>query len=173
LYQTGLSIRKHGISAEFALPLNYRRLVDLIECACLQLEDCKDKHEIYQTSHIPVRFVQQSKAYLSPCYTGPKMFVDFPTLEDVKGSHLILARNQEHVVEEEQGVPHWGKVNEYIYNKDAFIRRHYPMAKKWCEIREKMDPRGTFLSDFVLNMGLGELPTAAQQSKERLAKVKL
>ena len=154
LYQTGLSIRKHGISSEFSFPVDYRRLVDLIEGVCDHLEDCRTNHKVYQTSHIPVRFVPQSQAYLSPCCDGPRMFVDFPTLEDVKGRKEIMNLTQHHLIEMKGGVPHWGKVNEHIYSKPGFIDTHYPKAKIWREIRRKLDPKGTFLSDFIKKMGL-------------------
>lgn len=154
LYQTGLSIRKHGISSEFSFPVDYEHLVKLIDGACLHLYDCRTKYSLFQTSHIPIRFVRQSKVYLSPCFKEARMFVDFPTLEDVHGRSQIMQITQRHIIDRENGVPHWGKVNDYIYGKKEFIDTHYPMAQKWREVREKMDPEGMFLSDFVLKMGL-------------------
>lgn len=154
LYQSGLALRKHGISSEFSFDVDYKKLVDIIDGACEHFRHCRNEHGLYQTSHIPVRFVQKSKAYLSPCFTGPKMFVDFPTLEDVQGRAEIMQFTQEYIVNTHDGVPHWGKVNSYIYDKTDFINEHYPMARKWVEIRDKLDPKGTFLSDFVIKMGL-------------------
>lgn len=165
LYRTGLSIRKHGISSEFSFPVDYQRLVELVEGACAHLGDCQKTHNLYQTSYIPVRFVPQSKAYLSPCFTGPKMFMDFPTLEDVKGCEDLMERTQLHIIGDltlkktaeelgSGGVPHWGKINSHIYNQPGFIHAHYPMAKRWIEIRNQLDPKGTFLSEFIMKMGL-------------------
>ncbi|WP_373550750.1 D-arabinono-1,4-lactone oxidase [Haliscomenobacter sp.] len=154
LYQSGVALRKHGISSEFSFDVDYPKLVKIIDGACGHFHSCCHDHGLYQTSHIPVRFVQQSKAYLSPCYDGPKMFVDFPTLEDVRGRAEIMQFTQEYVVNKHDGVPHWGKVNDYIYGCRDFIKEHYPMSEKWREIRNKLDPKGTFLSDFVTKMGL-------------------
>lgn len=154
LYQSGVALRKHGISSEFSFDVDYKKLVDIIDGACTHLKHCCNEHGLYQTSHIPVRFVQQSKAYLSPCFTGPKMFVDFPTLEDVQGRAEIMQFTQEYIVNKHNGVPHWGKVNDYIYGCRDFIKEHYPMSEKWKEVRHQLDPKGTFLSDFVIKMGL-------------------
>lgn len=154
LYQSGVALRKHGISSEFSFDVDYKKLVDIIDGACTHLKHCCNEHGLYQTSHIPVRFVQGSKAYLSPCFTGPKMFVDFPTLEDVQGRAEIMQFTQEYIVNKHDGVPHWGKVNDYIYGCRDFIKEHYPMSEKWKEVRHQLDPKGTFLSDFVIKMGL-------------------
>lgn len=154
LYQSGVSIRKHGISSEFSFDVDYNKLVDIIDGACEHLNQLRIEHGLYQTSHIPVRFVQQSKAYLSPCFTGPKMFVDFPTLEDVQGRAEIMQFNQEYIVNQHDGVPHWGKVNDYIYDCPGFIQSHYPKVDIWKTTRRALDPNGTFLSDFIIKMGL-------------------
>lgn len=154
LYQSGISLRKHGISSEFSFAVDYQNLVEIIDGACTHLHTCRKEHNLYQTSHIPVRFVKQSKAYLSPCYTGPKMFVDFPTLEDVQGRAEIMQLTQECIVKHHDGVPHWGKVNDHVYNKPEFIKKHYPQVDKWRAIRAELDPKGTFLSDFIIKMGL-------------------
>lgn len=154
LYQSGVALRKHGISSEFSFDVDYKKLVDIIDGACEHFRHCCNEHGLYQTSHIPVRFVQQSKAYLSPCFTGPKMFVDFPTLEDVQGRAEIMQFTQEYIVNKHDGVPHWGKVNDYIYGCRDFIKAHYPMSEKWKAVRQQLDPKGTFLSDFVIKMGL-------------------
>lgn len=154
LYQSGVSLRKHGISSEFSFNVDYKNLVEIIDGACTHLHTCRREHNLYQTSHIPVRFVPQSKAYLSPCFTGPKMFVDFPTLEDVRGRAEIMQFTQECMVSRHDGVPHWGKVNDYIYDNTEFIKKHYPQVDKWRAIRTELDPKETFLSDFLLKMGL-------------------
>lgn len=154
LYQSGISLRKHGISSEFSFDVDYQKLVKIIDDACAHLHTCRKEYNLYQTSHIPVRFVKQSKAYLSPCFTGPKMFVDFPTLEDVQGRAEIMQITQKCIVDDCGGVPHWGKVNDYIYNNPAFIKTHYPQVDKWRAVRAELDPKGTFLSDFVIKMGL-------------------
>lgn len=159
LYQTGISIRKHGISTENAFEYedDFHGLVKLIEEAFQSLDKLRQSEKIYQSSHIPVRFVQKSDAYLSPCYTGPKVFVDFPTLEDVKGSRRILLHNQEFCLARD-GVPHWGKMNEcmceLVAKNPNFIQEHYPKVEVWKATRKQFDKDDIFLSDFVIEMGL-------------------
>jgi L-gulono-1,4-lactone dehydrogenase len=154
LYQSGLGLRRQGISAEFAFPLDYSRLADIIEQSCAFLDACRKNEKVYQASHIPVRFAPVSRAFLSPCNTGPKMYVDFPTLVKVKTRARFLKMIQDFIVKTLNGIPHWGKMNDVIYHDPNFIQNHYPNATTWKIIRKQYDPDGTFLSDFLINVGL-------------------
>jgi L-gulono-1,4-lactone dehydrogenase len=154
LYQTSLGIRRQGISAEFAFPKDYSKLVDIIEQSCAFLDACRKNEKVYQASHIPVRFAPKSRAFLSPCNTGPKMYVDFPTLIKVKSRARFLKMIQEFIVKKLNGLPHWGKMNDVIYHKPDFIGSHYPNVETWKKVRKDFDLNGTFLSDFLINMGL-------------------
>ena len=52
------------------------------------------------------------------------------------------------------GIPHWGKINNLLYQNHQFIKDQFPMANKWIQVRNQMDPKGTFLNDFIISMGL-------------------
>ncbi|MEP7321282.1 MAG: D-arabinono-1,4-lactone oxidase, partial [Saprospiraceae bacterium] len=92
--------------------------------------------------------------YLSQCHTGPKMYVDMPTLDGVHGAEQILDHNQVYVLNELKGIIHWGKVNYHLYTRHDLISLHYPMSGVWSEIRKQLDPIGMFHSYFVRKMGL-------------------
>lgn len=154
LYQTGLSIRRQGISSEFAFDVDYQNLVKIIDRLAVHFKKLANTFSLYLSSHIPVRFVSTSKAYLSQCYLEPKMYIDLPTLDGVHGASQIMEYNQEFMVNELNGLPHWGKINHFLYSKPGYTDSHYPKAFIWRSIREKLDPIGMFYSDFVKKMGL-------------------
>jgi L-gulonolactone oxidase len=52
------------------------------------------------------------------------------------------------------GVPHWGKMNKKLYLNPGFIDQHYPKVQTFRDVRKKMDPKGTFVNDFIVKMGL-------------------
>lgn len=153
LYNTGLSIRKEGISSEFAFPVDYTHLVKVLDGLADHFSIMKERYGLYQSAPIPVRFVPQSKAYLSQCNTGAKMYIDLPTLEGVHGTLQIMDHNLQFMLRQ-GGVPHWGKVNYQLYYNETFIDTHYPKAAKWREIRNRLDPDKMFYSEFVKKMGL-------------------
>ena len=154
LYQSGLSIRREGISSEFAFDLDYNNLVNIIDKLGIHFSELRDQYGLYLSSHIPVRFVPKSKAYLSQCHTGPKMYVDLPTLDGVHGAEQILDHNQVYVLNELKGIIHWGKLNYHLYTRHDLISAHYPMANVWSTIRNQLDPIGMFHSYFAKKMGL-------------------
>jgi hypothetical protein len=41
-----------------------------------------------------------------------------------------------------------------LYLNQDMIEATYPMVHKWREVREHLDPKGTFLNDFIIKMGL-------------------
>lgn len=157
LYQSGLSIRREGISSEFAFDLNFVNLVSIIDKLGEHFAQLRDDYGLYLSSHIPVRFVPQSKAYLSQCHTGPKMYIDIPTLDGVHGAEQVLDRNQVYVLDtlkEFNAIIHWGKVNYHLYTRHDLIDSHYPMAPVWRKTRELLDPLGMFHGYFIKKMGL-------------------
>jgi len=47
-------------------------------------------------------------------------------------------------------------VNNKLYHEIGFIFKEFPKAFTWVKVRKEMDPKRTFLNDFILNMGLAE-----------------
>jgi L-gulono-1,4-lactone dehydrogenase len=148
LFQSGANIRRHGLSSEFAFPVDGKKIVDVIEMIIAQAKKNAEIGKIYQSSHIPVRFVPASKAYLSPAYDREKVYIDIPLLQKTIGDFEILDRYQDLIVKE-GGIPHWGKINNKLYGRYEIIRGFYPKLETWKEIREKLDPKRTFVSEFM------------------------
>lgn len=148
LFQSGTNIKRHGISSEFAFPADTKKIVQIIEMVFEQAIKNIEEGNLYQTSHIPVRFVQASKAYLSTAYGKETAYIDLPLLEKTIGDFEILDRYQQLLIKE-GGMPHWGKINNRLYTNHEFIRGKFSMLPKWKEVRKKLDPKGTFINEFL------------------------
>ncbi len=153
LYQSGLAVIRHGISSEFAFDANAEKMVEVLERIFLQASINAKNGKLYQSSHIPVRFVPPSKAYLSSAYKRKTAYIDVPLLHNTIGDFEILERYQEMMIGL-GGIPHWGKVNNKLYERNDFIKSKFKDWKIWSDLRKQLDPKGTFLNDFVVKMGL-------------------
>lgn len=153
LYQSGAATLRYGISSEFAFDADANKIVEVLEFIFKRTEYYEDYAEINHPSHIPVRFVMPSHAYLSQAYNRPTCYIDVPTLYSTIGFMSLLERYQLEMIKM-GGIPHWGKINNMLYQKHQFIIDQFPMRQKWVDVRNAMDPRGTFLNDFIISMGL-------------------
>jgi FAD/FMN-containing dehydrogenase len=152
-YNSGSAVLRYGISSEFAFDAKADKIIEVLEFVFRQTEYFEDYADLAHPSHIPVRFVKPSHAYLSSCYNRPTVYIDIPTLYSTTGYMSLLERYQNAMIKM-GGIPHWGKINNMLYQNKQFIRDQFPMADKWIQVQQQMDPRGTFLNDFIISMGL-------------------
>lgn len=157
LYQCGNAVIRYGISSEFAFPATSAKLIEVIEAIFEQARKNETEGGLFQSSHIPVRFVAPSKAYLSSAYCRETMYIDIPLLYGTTGDIEILERYQELMISL-GGIPHWGKHNSRLYFRPEFIRQQFEELDTWLAARQEMDPNGTFLNDFIVKMGLSREP---------------
>lgn len=155
LYQHGAAVLRYGISSEFAFDATAEKVVDVLETIFQQTKYLSAYADLYHSAHIPVRFVMPSKAYLSSAYQRATAYIDVPTLYTSIGDYEILERYQTMLMKLD-GIPHWGKMNQMMYLDHPFIERHFPKVQTWINVRNQMDPKGTFLNDFIIKMGLNE-----------------
>jgi len=161
LFQSGPAISTKGISAEFAFEAKPEILVGAIETAFQLVNDLAKQHNLYQSSFLSVRFVQESKALLSPNFGRPTFYLDVPLLKGTKGDMEILSSYQLRM-KSLGGIPHWGKINERLYEDNAFLVKTYgDRLETWRRVQLQMDPKGVFLNDFIQKMGLAPLPAQA------------
>ena len=154
LYQSGEAVIRYGISSEFAFPAKAEKIVEVMEAIFAQAELNATEGGVYQSAHIPVRFVPPSKALLSSAYERETAYIDVPLLFGTRGDIDILERYQERMIGL-GGIPHWGKHNSRLYQHHDFIRAQFSRTADWIRVRKNLDPKGTFLNDFVIQMGLG------------------
>lgn len=153
LYQSGNAVISYGISSEFAFPADGDKIVEVMETIFDQAERNARESGVYQSSHIPVRFVPGSKALLSSAYEQDTVYIDVPLLFGTPGDIEILEGFQRRMISI-GGIPHWGKHNTQLYLQNDFIRSKFDRIDDWIKVRRDLDPKGTFLNDFVLQMGL-------------------
>ncbi len=157
LYQSGGGVIRYGISSEFAFDAKAETIVKVITKIFEQAIKNEKDGELYQSAHVPVRFTPPSKAYLSSSYGRETVYIDVPLLYGTTGDIEILERYQDMMMDL-GGIPHWGKCNRKLYQRKDFIQQKFEKAKVWMCVRHQMDPKGTFLNDFIIQMGLGEKP---------------
>src|SRR4030095_12987463 len=153
LYQSGSAVLRYGISSEFAFEAKAEKIIEVLEKIFANTEYNKNYAEVYHPSHIPVRFVMPSRALLSSAYNKPTVYIDVPTLNNTIHDFELLESYQR-IMTAMGGVPHWGKVNNILYLNTQFVKDHYPKWQTWVNVRNQLDPKGTFLSDFIVKMGL-------------------
>lgn len=153
-YQFGAALLRYGISSEFAFDANAGKIIEALEAIFDQTKYMVAHANVYHPTHIPVRFVMPSKVYLSSAYKRPTVYIDVPTLYSSLADFEMLERYQKRLMKL-GGVPHWGKMNHELYRNNEFLKDHFPKLQTWVEVRNQLDPKGTFLSDFIVDMGLG------------------
>lgn len=153
LFQSGNAVLRYGISSEFAFEAKADKIIEVLEMIFEHTEFSKNYAQHYHPSHIPVRFVMSSEAFMSSCYGKKTCYIDIPTLNTTLGDFELLERYQVMMMKK-GGVAHWGKVNNMLYMNNQFVKQSYPKWQDWVDVRNQLDPGGTFLNDFVLKMGL-------------------
>ena len=157
LFQSGAASLRYGISSEFAFHADASKIIEVLEYVFARTVEYEEYAEIYHPSYLAIRFVKQSKAYLSPCNRGVTVYIDIPTIYSTIGYLSLLERYQDIMIDK-GGIPHWGKVNNKLYHRIDFIYSEFPNVQKWTKVQKEMDPKGTFLNDFIVNMGLAVKP---------------
>jgi FAD-linked oxidoreductase len=96
--------------------------------------------------HFPLeyRYVKADDIYISPAYGQDTCFIS---------CHMYLGmpydsyfRGLEKIFLEHNGRPHWAKMHKLTA---AQLRPKYPKWDEFLGIREKLDPQGVFLNDYV------------------------
>ncbi|MEO5906260.1 MAG: FAD-binding protein, partial [Saprospiraceae bacterium] len=144
LFQSGAASLRYGISSEFAFHADPNKIIEVLEYVFARTVEYEEYAEIYHPSYLAVRFVKQSKAYLSSCNRGVTVYIDIPTLYSTIGYQSLLERYQDIMIDK-GGIPHWGKVNNKLYHRMEFIFTEFPKAHIWSKVQKQMDPKGTFL----------------------------
>ncbi|XP_072046430.1 L-gulonolactone oxidase-like [Amphiura filiformis] len=97
---------------------------------------------------IEVRFCQGDNIMISPAYGRDTCFINIIVYRPY--GKLIPYANYwaayENIVKRVGGRPHWAKAHQETGKELADL---YPEWDKFCEIRQKMDPQGMFLNEYL------------------------
>ncbi len=109
--------------------------------------------ELYQT-HFPevewaveYRTVAADDVWLSPANNRPTVAISVHC--DIAEDDRRLFGACEEIFLAHDGRPHWAKVNSLA---GSDLARHYPDWEKWWEVRDQLDPTGTFLNDYLKSL---------------------
>ena len=126
MYQGFEFVKERAYDAEFAFNLNdMPRIVSTLEDLMKKAHEIKDNHKVYQSSPIAVRFVQASKAYLTPEHGKNVAYIDTPFLLGINGNEFMLEKYQE-IMLNNDGIPHWGKTNNILDSNPGQLSKLYP-----------------------------------------------
>jgi hypothetical protein len=164
LLDSSVSIARYGISSEFAFDAEADKIIEVITNIFQLAKENEEKGGLYQSSHIPIRFVPASKAYLSSAFKRDTVYIDVPLLYGTPADEEILQRYQKMMVDELGAIPHWGKHNKRLYLRQDVIRDHFGKVDDWMTVRAQRDRKGTFLNDFIVQLGLAEEPQQMNKS---------
>jgi hypothetical protein len=158
LYQGLDRIKDKAYDCEFAFDLkapqpNYLEVTEQIFNVA---ENLRRKHDMYQTSPLGLRFVQQSPAYLAPEHTCDVCYIDTPVLVKAKGAATILKHYQELMLAG-GGRPHWGKTNTILQGRASLIPELFPGFATWQQAYFRFNPHGTFDNQFSDRLQFGSL----------------
>nr|AGQ16462.1 gulonolactone oxidase [Fluvitrygon signifer] len=114
-----------------------------------QLKEWLDRNPKVR-AHFPVeiRFARADEIFLSPCYKQDSCFINIIMYRPY-GKEVPRKRywaKYEEIMRKNGGRPHWAKANSCVH-KD--FEEMYPAFQNFCSIREKLDPSGMFLNNFL------------------------
>lgn len=129
--------------SDWAIPINKTGT------ALAQLKEWLDRNADVRV-HFPVevRFVRADEIPLSPCYKQDSCFINIIMYRPY-GKEVPRKRywaKYEEIMRRNGGRPHWAKANSCVH-KD--FENMYPAFQNFCSIREKLDPLGMFLNNFL------------------------
>jgi FAD/FMN-containing dehydrogenase len=100
---------------------------------------------------IEYRTIAADDAFLSPHSGRPSVTISLHQAADLP--HEPFFRDAERVLREHGGRPHWGK----WHSLDAReLQDLYPEWDRFRDVRERLDPAGTFLNEHLRRVLLGQ-----------------
>jgi len=141
-----------GYSGEYAISLEdnlYIKAADKI----LELAEINIKFGMYHSAPISLRFVKQCDAYLSMMNGEDKCLIEVPILVGTHGGFQILQKIENEFLKLSDIRPHWGQ---YHQLNAATVDRLYPDLKKWKNVYNTLNQKGTFSNCFTERCGFKE-----------------
>ncbi|XP_033100042.1 L-gulonolactone oxidase-like isoform X2 [Anneissia japonica] len=101
-------------------------------------------------AHFPVevRFTKADDIFLSPCYGRDSCYINILKYRPY-GKYVEIEKYwtaYETIMLKYDGRPHWAKAHKLTYKG---LQNMYPEFQRFCEIREKLDPDGRFMNNYM------------------------
>ncbi len=102
------------------------------------------KHKIQTLFPIEIRFVKADELWLSPAYQRESVYFAIHTYRSE--NHQFYFEGIQEIFNHFQGRPHWGKWHSL---KAEQLDKRYPRYREFQALRQKMDPQGVFMNDYL------------------------
>jgi FAD/FMN-containing dehydrogenase len=110
----------------------------------------RERYPEIATWPIEYRTQAPDDIFLSPAHGRPTIALSIHQGAD--HPYEAFFRDAEAIFRNHRGRPHWGKIH-YFTAKD--LAAAYPCWDRFLAVRERMDPRGRFLNDYLRRLFLG------------------
>ncbi len=124
-----------------------KKAIFAIESVLDRIEDLAENFDIFISSTIVIRFVQASNALITPEYKRNVLYVNNPMFRKQHSSELAINTLQQ-IHLHNNGIPHWGKVNDLAEGQIDRLKEWYPRLEKWQEVVNCFNPLKTFNNRF-------------------------
>jgi len=140
-------------SSEIAFPMDNDRHVSAIDAILEVIKECREEGDLYVTVPLGIRFVSESRHYLSMMNGRPTCTVEIPCVTGTHGGMEILRRIEERVCNDTyEGRPHWGQV--HTANRQT-VERLFPRTfAAWLANYRVMNSTGMFSNAFTNRLAL-------------------
>ncbi len=125
------------------------------------LRDVRDKIEEKQYHvHFPIecRTVKEDDIWLSPSYKRESAYLAFHMYKGMEYEEYF--KDMEEIMQKYAGRPHWGKM--HSVSKDH-LANLYPKLADFLQVRERLDPKGIFLNDYLQELFAIEQKTSKEE----------
>ena len=97
-----------------------------------------------------IRTIASDSAWLSPMQRGDSVALHFTWINDSKKVDEAVEL-VEKALEPFDPIPHWGKVHHFTKSQ---LEIAYPKLREAREIFNSLDPKGVFISDYLISLGV-------------------
>ena len=138
-------------SSEIAVPLDGRH-IEAVERILAIADRHRELGSVYHTSPISLRFVRESRAYMSMMHGRDTMMMELIQMTRTEGGFELLAAYEEALYDLE-GRPHWGQFNTLTGSHDL-VRRLYPRYDAWQDVHGQLNASRVFDGPFSKRTGI-------------------
>ena len=143
-----------GSGLEFAFDANSNDYLDYVDAALQILDTAYEQEKLGLGGWLSLRFVGQSRAYLSPQHHSTRTcMVEFTAATGLNSTKPLMTR-LEAEGKARGGIQHWGMFNDL---NASDVAKAYPRLDTWRKIRRELTNGGTlrtFDNDFTDRCGL-------------------
>ncbi len=138
-------------SAEVGFPIAADRHLAAADRILAEAEKSRELGNVYHTSPISLRFVKQSRAFLSMQTAYDTCMIEMPMIIGTQSGFETLSA-LENILLQYSGRPHWGQLN-WLTGSHDLLQSMYPAYNTWLRVYRQLNAKGTFDNQFSDRVG--------------------